>query len=201
MKKFRDHFRFAWWQYALVALAAIVLWTGVFDILLKPDANEKVTVSYFGTDLDWQTLESSAQQALPARTDQYLEEITFEYFSDTDGDTFGQTIQTRLFSSDLLIFTEDILTEDFLKNSFPPLPQQLLEGIGEHQVYEVDGMAYGIVLTGSTNHFAACYSGSQRCIAFFGPYSENIAAAYGNGNPQDDAAIALLHYLLEDSNG
>ncbi len=201
MKKFRDHFRFAWWQYTLVALAAIVLWTSVFDILAKPDANEKVTVSYFGTDLDWQTMEVSVQQALPARTDQHLEEITFEYFSDMDGDTFAQTIQTRLFSSDLLIFTEDILTEDFLKNSFPPLQQLLLEGIGEHQVYEVGGVAYGIVLTGSTNRFAACYSGSQRCIAFFGPYSENIAAAYGYGNPQDDAAIALLRYLLEDSNG
>ena len=71
------------------------------------------------------------------------------------------------------------------------------------EYYVIDGIKYGIMVNPqgqNSNVFTKYYSGNSTMIAFFAPYCENIGGIYGIGNNNDDAAIMLMRFLLEEAN-
>ncbi len=199
------HIQYSWWCYLLLVLVSVVLWTSVYGILEKPNANQKLTVSYFGEGYDGAALQGEIEQNLSIITDQEIKEVTLDIVKETNESLFGSMLQTRLYSSDIMIFGEGTLTDEFITMSFRPMTTALeayFDGI-DIELYSIDGINYGIVLNSegdSDNNFSKYYSGDKKLIAFFAPYGVNLGGAYGSGNNEDKAAIELLIYLLEGSN-
>ncbi len=196
------HLGYRWYFYLLILLAAVVLWTSVYGILAKPNANEQLTVSYFGEDYNGTSLEQDIIKVLPEITEQKIKKVLYDGVAYKDNSYFGQMLQTRLFSSDIMIFESGIVDGEFINMSFRPLTAELeaeLSAAGA-EIYRVDGVAYGVSLEKSSN-FSKYYEGELSCFALFAPYSENMAGAYGIGNESDGAAIELMKYFAEVPNG
>ncbi len=200
------HLQYFGWCYFAIAAAVVILWTSVYGILEKPNANEKLTISYFGNDYDGEKLENDIKQNLSNITEQQIKEVTFDHVREANSSLLGSMIQTRLYSSDIMIFPNRMLDEEFITLSFRPLSSELEAHLNDMDavLYKINGVSYGIVLNNTENgknNFSKFYAGEEELIAFFAPYCENLGAAYGLGSKNDRAAIDVIKYFLEGSNG
>ena len=200
------HFQYFWWCYVAILIVAVILWTSVYGIVATPDANEKLTISYFGNDYDGAQLELEIEQNILNITQQNIKELTFDHVKQTENIVFGSMIQTRLYSSDIMIFEEWVVNEDFVHQNFRAFTSELEACFADLDVeyYAINGIKCGIIINPqgkNPNAFTKYYSGNSRLIAFFAPYCENLGGIYGIGNKEDDAAIALMKFLLEEING
>ena len=200
------HFQYFWWCYVAILIAAVVFWTSVYGIVATPDANEKLTLSYFGNDYDGAQLELEVEKNIPNITSQNIKEFSVDHVKQTENIVFGSMIQTRLYSSDIMIFEEWVINEEFVSMNFRAFTSELEACFADLDVeyYTIDGIKCGIILNPqgqNSNVFTKYYEGSYRLVAFFAPYCENLGGIYGIGNKEDDAAIALMKFLLEEING
>ena len=197
------HFQYFWWCYVAILIVAVVFWTSVYGIIEKPDANEKLTVSFFGNDYDGAALKLEISQNLSNITSQNIKKITVDHVKQTENIVFGSMIQTRLYSSDIMIFEEWVINEEFASMNFRPFTNELENCFSDFDIeyYVIDGVKCGIIINPqgqNSNTFTKYYSGDSRLIAFFAPYCENLGGIYGIGNKEDDAALALMKFLLEE---
>lgn len=201
----RRHLQYFWWCYASIFIASVILWTSVYGIVASPDANERLTVSYFGNDCDTEALKSDIKNNIAGITSQGIIEISVDRAQPSESLLFGSMIQSSLYSSDIMIFEEGVITDEFIAMNFRPLTEGILARFSDLDVeyYTVDGERCGIIIdpTGSASSAVTRhYSGSGRLVVFFAPYSENLGAAYGIGDVDDEAAIEFMRYLLEEAN-
>lgn len=202
----RRHLQYFWWCYVVIFIVAVVFWTSVYGIIGAPDANEKLTLSYFGNNCDGAGLELEIEENISNITSQNIKEFSVDHVNQTDNIVFGSMIQTRLYSSDIMIFEEGVITEEFAAMNFRPFTSELEACFSDTHVeyYVIDGIKLGIIINpqeGNSNVFTKYYSGNSTLVAFFAPHCENLGGIYGIGNKEDDAAIALMKFLLEEING
>ena len=200
------HLGYYLWCYLGILIFSIVFWTTVYGIVGTPDANEKLTISYFGNDYDVSGLKSDVEDNLSSITSQNIKEFSFDEVRQTENIVFGSMIQTRLYSSDIMIFEEWVINEDFVYANFRSWTSDLESRFSDLDVeyYQIDGLKCGIILDpkgGDSNIFTKYYDGDSRLILFFAPYCENLGGAYGIGNEEDDGAIELMRFLLEETHG
>ena len=201
----RRHFQYFWWCYVAILIVAIVFWTSVYGIIEKPDANEKLTLSYFGNSCEGTQLELEIKKNITNITSQNIKEFSVDHVNQTEDILLGSMIQTRLYSSDIMIFEEGVVTDEFISMNFRPFTSELEVYFTDMDVeyYVIDGIKYGIIINSqgqNSNVFTKYYWGNSRLVAFFAPYCENLGGVYGIGNNGDDAAIMLMRFLLEEIN-
>ena len=199
------HFQYFWWCYVAILIVAVVFWTSVYGIIENPDANEKLTISYFGSCYDGEALKLEIEKNINNITSQNIKEINVDYVNQTEELVLGSMIQTSLYSSDIMIFEEGAITEEFVSMNFRPFTSELEAYFSDIDVeyYVIDGIKCGIIINPqerNTNLLTKYYSGNSTLIAFFAPCCENLGGVYGTGDNEDDAAISLMRFLLEETN-
>ncbi len=204
MNKLKAHLQYFWWKYLLVLVGIVFLWTSVFSTLAKPDDNEQVVVSHFGTDYDYAAMNNEILEKLPSITPQTLKTASFTTVASANDSMLSQLIQTRIYTSDIMILSEEMVSDDLLKFNFKQIPQNIIaeyftDNLSDFEFYNVDGKPFGIILNplSGKNNFSKYYTGTKKCIAVFSCESVNLAAMYGEGNPTDNAALCVMRYLLE----
>lgn len=193
-KRITNRLVYDWWKYFAIAALIIVVWIFSVNAITRAAANEKIGITFVGTDFDDLQLEEDLNAALPNMTKQKLKEIRCE---SVHGETSYQTqtvVNTRLLGgTDLFIFTENNLSG--IAEIFEEIDKDKYKNLfGAIEFYELNGKAYGICLTATK--FFEYYSGKEKCYLFVSSKSVNIGGINGIGNRQDDAAIYAVKYIL-----
>ena len=205
-REIQRHLQYYLWCYLAILVVAVVLWTSVYGIIESPDANERLTVSYFGNDYDGEGLRLDIENNISNITSQKIKKISTHCVGQTESTVFGSMIQTDLYSSDIMVFEDWAITDELASMSFRPITSELEEQFSDlaPEYYLIDGVKCGIILNPqgeNLNNFTKYYSGSGLLVAFFAPYSENLGGAYGTGGEDDRGAIELMRFLLEEAYG
>ncbi len=216
-----EHLRENWAKYLAVLAAAILLWGVVFDSLAKPKYNEQVVISFFGDEIDIKGINERLYASRESFTSQPLKNIYISYEQNDIAD-LNQILMARMETSDIIIFTEDMLVDKDGGNARVALyahfrflgagdkPELLKNIIGERAdsleyFYDTDingvKRPIGIYLNGfdgaeGKNIFESHYNGKHRCVAVFCQKSVNIGKMFDGGDGTDTAAIDALLYLL-----
>lgn len=190
-KKFANHIQYNWWVYILIVLAAIFLWSSVFERLGRPDANERLNISFVGTGFDHIELQANLQEGLSKES--YLKEVFVD--SVTVEDNLNEILFIRSQGEfDVVIIQESVIFSGLGETYFEPLDRELMKQyFGDVAFYEENGQPYGILLTGP--NFTQYYHADESCYLFVAPVSKNFAGITG-GNVEDDAVVQLIEYLL-----
>ncbi len=189
------HIQRHWWKYVLSVVAFMMLWTIVFDSLSAPRKNEKIRIFYLGEQLDCRRLEDELSLILPGLTDQKIKEISVENPVGEVNRDFYSILATRVYGADIIIFEEDLLTDDLVKTHFLPLPSELTKELFDQEtLYAVDGVPYGFRIP--SERLSRFYDGDKSCCAFLTHSSVNAAGIYGCGNVYDDAALRIVQYWM-----
>ncbi len=200
MKKIEPHLQYFWWIYLLIAVFFVSLWCIVFSSLGQPEDNERLVFSYFGSDFDYSEMNADISKNISEITSSDLKSTAFAFVCTEDEPLIMQLIQARLCTSDVLVITENILSEELAAGNFNEIPEEIIEKyLAGAELYYAFGKPYGIILTpeAGENNFSVNYSGEERCIAFLCPDSANLGGIYGKGEEKDDAALCVIKYLLE----
>lgn len=198
----KNHLQFYWWKYLALALLPILLWTGVFQLLAQPKANERVHVLYIGSDLDTIHLQQELKAILPGMTEQEL----FSVAVDSEAipkEQFFNTLTARCFDYDLIIIQESYMRRNIGQAVFvrllPELTEQLPNALPYREQAEDTLLTFGYVLYDGQgeNRFSQSYYGKEKCYAFISPESVNFDTLNEKGSAGDDAALKALQYLME----
>ncbi|MBO5078377.1 MAG: hypothetical protein J6B67_01680 [Oscillospiraceae bacterium] len=197
-----SHLQYHWWQYVLLAVISIMVWTAVFDTLAQPAKNEKVGIVFFGDGLDTAGLHAELSGVMDSLTRQ---EIDYVDVSQTivDHEQLGAVMMARAYDYDLLVLTAETADRLSAYGFFAPLPDDWKDIPTYSQEKDGTTVAYGLEIyrPGSQNRFSQFCSGEQTYYVFLSKDSVNLAALNGNGAPEDDAALQMLNYLLEEPYG
>ena len=96
-------------------------------------------------------------------------------------------LSMQLLQTDLIIMPESLLKELDVAVYFPELPEMLQDNTD----YQIDGKHYGILLNG--------YSQEEPVYLLLAANSVNLGGILDKGNPEDDAALAVLQYLVKEA--
>ena len=201
-RQWTTHLQYGWWQYALLVILSVLLWTAVFDALAKPERNEKAGIVFFGDGLDASGLQADLSAAIADLTGQ---EITYVdvYQTFVSSENLGQILMARTYDYDLLVLTSEYVDQLSAYGFFCELPDNLQSGDIYTQEKDGQKVSYGIKIyePGCQNRFSAFCSGEQAYYVFLSKESVNLAGLNGNGRQNDDAALRMLEYLLEEPYG
>lgn len=199
MKKITSHLQYNLWIYLLIALLAIVFWVTVFGSLASPEDNEKITILYFGSDLDSNALQEDISEKISLLTEQNIKQVSIDAVDTRNYQLIHQLLPTRIYDTDLIIISQSVVEETSCKTFFPSIPVERMNGLNIGEYYYEDEQPYGILLNGGNgeNNFSAFYSGDERYYVFFSSSSVNLNRLFSVGEYGDDAALAVLKYLLE----
>ncbi len=206
MKKFSNHLQYYWWLYLLLLVIFVSMWLLIFTTLAQPKDNEKIAVASFCDDDGPQSLHYQLQVDIGKITNQPLEEVSLINSTNSDENTLGSLLLSRVYTCDVIILTKDIAKDNTVEAYFQPLSESVLQqyfsDIPSELIYYVNGKAYGFLLNAENQNsrFANSYDGEKECIIFLSGESVNIAGINDKGNATDDAAISVLKYFLEESN-
>lgn len=193
------HLQYHWWQYVLLTVLSIMIWTAVFDGLAKPARNEKVGIVFFGDTLDVTALHADLSAAIDSLTQQ---QIAYVDVSQTIADPghLGTILMARTYDYDLLVLPAETVDMLSAYGFFSPLPDNWKDIPTYSQEKDRTPVAYGLEIyrPGSKNRFSSFCSGEQTYYVFLSKESVNLASLNGNGAPTDDAALRVLEYLLEE---
>lgn len=193
------HLQYHWWQYVLLTVLSIMIWTAVFDGLAKPARNEKVGIVFFGDTLDVTALHTDLTDAIDSLTQQ---EIAYIDVSQTIADRthLATLLVARTYDYDLLVLPAEAVDMLSAYGFFSPLPDIWKDIPTYSQEKDGTSVAYGLEIyrPGSQNRFSSFCSGEQTYYVFLSKESVNLAGLNGNGAPSDDAALRMLEYLLEE---
>ena len=200
--RWATHLHYHWWNYVLLAVLSILIWTSVFDTLAKPERNEKVGIVLFGDELDVSALHTDLSAAIDDLTQQEIAYVdVLQTFADSKN--LGSLLMARTYDYDLLVLTAETVDMLSAYGFFTPLPDYW-ENIPIY-TQETNGAstAYGLEIysPGCQNRFSTFCTGDQTYYVFLSKESVNLAGLNGNGAPTDDAALQVLNYLLEETNG
>lgn len=197
--RWATHLQYHWWQYVLLAVLSVMIWTAVFDGLAKPARNEKVGIVFFGDTLDVTALHTDLTDAIDSLTQQ---EIAYIDVSQTIADRthLATLLVARTYDYDLLVLTAEAVDMLSAYGFFSPLPDNWKDIPTYSQEKDGTSVAYGLEIyrPGSQNRFSSFCSGEQTYYVFLSKESVNLAGLNGNGAPSDDAALRMLEYLLEE---
>ena len=200
------HLQYHRWCYVLLAVLSVLIWTTVFQNLAKPAKNEKVGIVFFGQELDASALHAELSSAIGDLTDQKIEYV--DVFQTMDaGNQLGSVLMARSYDYDLLVLSGETMDHLHAYGFFAPLPEQLPQSLKALPTYSQteDGITaqYGLEAyrPGSQSRFSAFCSGDRTYYIFMSKESVNLAGLNGKGNPEDDAALRVLEYLLEEDYG
>ena len=197
--RWATHLQYHWWQYVLLTVLSIMIWTAVFDGLAKPARNEKVGIVFFGDTLDVTALHTDLTDAIDSLTQQ---EIAYIDVSQTIADRthLATLLVARTYDYDLLVLTAEAVDMLSAYGFFSPLPDNWKDIPTYSQEKDGTSVAYGLEIyrPGSQNRFSSFCSGEQTYYVFLSKESVNLAGLNGNGAPSDDAALRMLEYLLEE---
>lgn len=200
--RWTTHLHYHWWKYVLLAVLSVIIWTSVFDTLAKPARNEKVGIVFFGDALDVPALHAELSAAIGNLTQQ---EIGYVDVSQTfaDAEHLGSILMARAYDYDLLVLTAETVDMLSAYGFFSPLPDDWKDTPTYCQETNGVSTAYGLEIyrPGSQNRFSAFCSANETYYVFLSKESVNLAALNGNGIANDDAALQVLNYLLEETNG
>ena len=197
--RWATHLQYHWWQYVLLTVLSIMIWTAVFDSLAKPARNEKVGIVFFGDTLDVTALHTDLTDAIDSLTQQ---EIAYIDVSQTIADRthLATLLVARTYDYDLLVLPAEAVDMLSAYGFFSPLPDIWKDIPTYSQEKDGTSVAYGLEIyrPGSQNRFSSFCSGEQTYYVFLSKESVNLAGLNGNGAPSDDAALRMLEYLLEE---
>ena len=206
-KKLLGHLQYCWWMYIGIALAAVFLWTSVFLNLAKPASNERIGLFLCTNAVDTTGLEKDISDILEGLTEQEIKQFRVNQMLLSEADV-GSVLTARSFDCDLIFIQQSFLREGMAVYHFAPLPmEQIGELLPNHQFYsdklENVQNTYGILIGGKGvhNRFTQYYTGEEAVYVFLSRESVNLGGLNEKGYPEDDAALRLLLYLLEETNG
>lgn len=196
------HLQYRWWQYVLLVILSIAIWTAVFDSLAKPARNEKVGIVFFGDALDAPALHAELSAAMDRLTQQEIAYVDVSQVM-VDRAQLGTVLMARTYDYDLLVLPAEIVDMLSAYGFFSPLPDGWKDIPTYNQETNGKSVPYGLELyrPGSQTRFSAFCSGEQTYYVFLSKESVNLAGLNGNGAPADDAALRMLEYLLEEPYG
>lgn len=200
MKKLTDHLQRSLWIYLLIAVVVIAFWVTVFDILASPADNEQVSILFIGPELDSAALEEELTAKIESLTEQPIRQINVDVVNTRDHSVIAQLLATRGNDTDLIILPGEMLKDGSWGSYFPELPREKLDPLlAEPSYYYEEEVPYGILLGSGEgdSRFGAFYPGDDACYVFFGSRSVNLGGLFSVGAETDDAALAIVKYLLE----
>ena len=189
----KQYLQYNWWKYLAIFLIPIMLWCGIFEILHKPAAHERMRILYIGAHLDTASLQQQLSATLPTLTDQPLREISIK-----NEQRCNNTLLTaRCFEYDIIIIEKSCLPENPGQQVFRELSPEWITLFSAAPVYqetvEKTEENYGFILKpDEKTNFSSYYSGKDLCYLFFSPESVNCNIAGEN-----DAALQAAYYLME----
>ena len=195
------HLQYNWWRYGLVVMFAVILWTVVFDMLAAPEKNEKIRITFVGDDFSHEALEKELYTVLPKLTDQPIKSISVESPVNKQSSDYYSVLATRVYGADFIIIQESSLPETVAETYFQPLATEKLEKYVDVDTYYCEnGIAYGILLYDGEgeNRFSQFYSGDETCYLFLTHTTVNAGDVVQSGNAEDDAALQIIKYFLEE---
>lgn len=194
MKKRDIRLQEYWWIYLVALILICFVWWGVFSYVDQVKDNQRITIAVYNSDCDTSGLRTHLLQKLPELSQQQILEF---YVDDLDlqieSSNGKKLLSMQLLSTDFAIIPQSMLSQMDISIFFSALPEQLCS-CGNPQLYMVDGTAYGIEIT-DTPFNEYCHSDESYYI-FISGSSVNMAGLNGRGNSEDDAALALIYYLL-----
>lgn len=194
----KQHIQYNWWKYVAILLLPVILWVSIFDVLKKPDADERLHILYIGQSLNAAALEQQLKEVLPTRSSQRLKEIRVqaEHYCDS-------TILTaRCFDYDIILIEASSAPENIGQSVFSPLNPELQKQFPEASQYtentDAKALPYGFILDPAVRtNFSACYTGTEKCYLFLSPESVNFDTYNSLGTAGHDGALRAAQYLLE----
>ncbi len=216
-KKLVAHLQYSWWKYLALIVVVVLGWLYVFMMLARPQANEQLNVAIFDDKVNPLTLKNAVADNQPQITKQYLEQISFEAIEQNEPN-LNAIMDDRTQFCDFVIIAESLLKEQINMHTYSRrIPLDKLrelwgEVVDSLEFFLIDyddgnpdhmGMQFGIYLNnpndGVTNNFEKHYTGTERCVLFFGFKSVNLNQLYGLGNAGDSAGLDLVLYLLKEA--
>lgn len=198
--KLSAHLQYNLWIYIVITLTAITVWTTIFKSLATPAADEQVSILFIGSGLDCSRMENDIYEKIESLTEQNIKKINIEAVETTNKDVVFRLLPTRVYDTDLIILSESVMKNSTWKNYFPSISDKKTNKFDAEYYYE-DNLPYGVILDGSgENNFDEFYSGTEKNYVFFSIHSVNLGNLLGDENNNNDAAIAVLKYLLEKNN-
>lgn len=198
--KISSRLTYSWWVYVLSAAVFVVLWLWIFSAISQPAANEKIIISYVGSSLDEEALQSDLGEELHVLTAQNIESVTVETVISDNAYTLTNALWARSLDSDIIIIEHSSMFETIGSTFFLPLDSAAYtEVFGEVQFFkDADGELYGILLTDGSggNVFSRYYTGEEQCWLFFTSQGVNTGGLNGSGNTSDDAALKVAQWLF-----
>ena len=189
-KLFFDNF----WKYALVVVAVVFVWSAVYENLSQIKLNQRVTVAVYNLECDTQALRDEVWDKLPELTKQEVLELYVDDLDHVPNQTYAEDILlAQILQSDLVVMPESLLKAIEVSVYFQELPKNLQRENG----YQSNGKQYGICIP-ANSRFSAYYTGDERCYIFFNASSVNLGGLFEKGTTEDDAALQVFEYLLEE---
>ena len=178
------------WKYILVVALSIFIWSAVFEFLSQVKDNQRITVAVYNVECDTACL----KEALTTMTDQEILELYVDALEHIPNQTYATDILTmQILQADLIVMPESLLNALDVALYFPALPESLCrEGN-----YQIDEAQYGIRITAHSNFSAYC-TNEEPCYLLLSSQSVNLGTLLGRGAIEDDAAIRIMEYLLEE---
>ena len=211
-KKISSHVQYTWWLYLVIALVIVISWTTIFNGILQPENNEKVSIIFYSQN-GWDSLALYTQlnNSRKQITQQNIETIIVEQCA-TNKTTFFQRVGADIVTSDILVIDLSLLDDSdgqktldvsrcFYEIDQAKISQLFVDVTVDY--YIVDGKAYGIYLNNDdavVNNFEKHYQGNYKFVLFFSRYSVNLDMMNNKGNQGDTAALDVVRYLLEQTN-
>lgn len=197
------HFQYNWWKYLAVLIVPIVFWLSFSEVLLKPSDNEKLSVTYWGENLDAEELRGDISAILPSLTVQSVKTVQVTA-GKPDERNYNQTVTQTQFSSDLIIISEQYMQNNIGQDrGFYAMDEETFysafpDGTPYTETGEGKTWYYAVVMPSDCVFFS--YVGTQEKDAvhylFLSPQSKNIAGLFGKGNADDDCALQVARYLI-----
>lgn len=195
----RNHLIYNWWKYVAVVLSVVAFWVYLFGVLAKPQANQKINITYVGNDLKNKLLKEDILGRLEdLQGGQNIKEVGVECLYSDDSYALNTILTTRTSTdTDFVILKSSTLENFEVESYFVCLdPQKVDRYFKGAKTYEIDGKVYGIKLSGN-NVFSGYYTGNEDCYAFITGVSVNFGSINGKGKTEDAVCINLINYLLE----
>lgn len=185
----------SWWKLLLIALAVVMFWLLMMQVVAKPAPNERLAITFAGSDFQAYACREDLRGALPARTDQQLRSVTVNSIEDPEDSHSAMLLTVRtLGDTDLLIYEEKYAKD--IPSHFEPLAESVIALFPGTELFCVDEKAYGFYVPQQSRLFSY-YGGEERLVVFISSKCENLAALNGIGREEDDCALAALTYFFE----
>lgn len=175
------------WKYILVAVVSVFIWSAVFTSLGQIKDNQRLTISVYNLDMDTQVLRDEIAEKLPELTQQEILELYVDDMEHIPNQTYAtDLLSMQLLQTDLVLMPESLLKELEMAVYFPELPETM-QSVTD---YQIEGKHYGILLSR--------FSQEEPVYLLLASNSVNLGGILGEGNSKDDAALAVLQYLVKE---